>query len=188
MIIPIPLVARITGVNKRFDIARSEARKALKSDPASREARVGLGLMAVQNGDRKAVAEQYAELVSRRKGYYIISSGRLLGLLTHTMGKTDIATTHFEDAYTFSKKGGYLPELAWTCCAWAEAPHISENTAAKHTSNIFAKTKSGNRTKTFFQNIIRLTAIMARPYTLNWLLPFKKGDDGESQSTPRRNR
>ncbi len=46
---------------------------------------------------------------------------RLLGLLAQTMGSPDLAAEHFEDALGFCRKGGYRPELAWTCCDYADA-------------------------------------------------------------------
>ena len=36
------------------------------------------------------------------------------------MGKLDDAMAHFEDALTFCRKAGYRPELAWTCCDYAD--------------------------------------------------------------------
>jgi DNA-binding CsgD family transcriptional regulator len=45
----------------------------------------------------------------------------LLGLLSHTVGNLDRATIHFEDALAFCRKAGYRPELAWTCCDYADA-------------------------------------------------------------------
>ena len=44
----------------------------------------------------------------------------MLGLLAHTMGDLDQAMTHFEDALAFCRKAGYRPELAWTCCDYAD--------------------------------------------------------------------
>ena len=46
--------------------------------------------------------------------------GRLLGLLSQTMGNFDQAMAHFEDALAFCRKAGYRPELAWTCCDYAD--------------------------------------------------------------------
>ena len=51
---------------------------------------------------------------------FVIPSDRILGLLAHTMGSPDQAAAHFEDALTFCRKGGYRPELAWTCCDYAD--------------------------------------------------------------------
>jgi hypothetical protein len=49
-----------------------------------------------------------------------IQEDRLLGLLAHTMGDLDKASEHFEDALAFCRKAGYRPELAWTCCDYAD--------------------------------------------------------------------
>ncbi len=45
---------------------------------------------------------------------------RLLGLLSQTMDNPDLAVAHFEDALAFCRRGGYRPELAWTCCDYAD--------------------------------------------------------------------
>ena len=45
---------------------------------------------------------------------------RLLGLLAHTMASLDPAAGHFGDALAFCRKAGYRPELAWTCCDYAD--------------------------------------------------------------------
>ncbi len=45
---------------------------------------------------------------------------RVLGLLAHTMGRLDQAAEHFEYALAFCRKAGYRPELAWTCCDFAD--------------------------------------------------------------------
>ncbi len=45
---------------------------------------------------------------------------RLLGMLAQTMGNLDPAAAHFEDAVTFCRKAGYRPQLAWTCCDYAD--------------------------------------------------------------------
>ncbi len=36
------------------------------------------------------------------------------------MGNMDQAAGHFEDALVFLRKAGYRPELAWTCCDYAD--------------------------------------------------------------------
>ncbi len=51
----------------------------------------------------------------------VSSVDRLLGLLSQTMGNLELAATHFEDALAFCRKAGYRPELAWTCCDYADA-------------------------------------------------------------------
>ncbi len=49
-----------------------------------------------------------------------ISTDRALGLLSQTMGNLEKASTHFEDALAFCRKAGYRPDLAWTCCDFAD--------------------------------------------------------------------
>ena len=36
------------------------------------------------------------------------------------MGRLDLAAEHFEEAMIFCRKAGYRPELAWTCCDYAD--------------------------------------------------------------------
>ena len=48
------------------------------------------------------------------------SVDRLLGLLSQTMGDLGQAIAHLEDALAFCRKAGYRPELAWTCCGYAD--------------------------------------------------------------------
>ncbi len=36
------------------------------------------------------------------------------------MDDLDRGAIHFEDALTFCRKAGYRPELAWTCCDYAD--------------------------------------------------------------------
>ena len=36
------------------------------------------------------------------------------------MGNPELAAQHFEDALAFCRNGGYRPELAWTCCDYAD--------------------------------------------------------------------
>ena len=36
------------------------------------------------------------------------------------MGKLDDAQTHYEDALAFCRKAGYLVELAWSLCDYAD--------------------------------------------------------------------
>ncbi len=44
----------------------------------------------------------------------------MLGLLAQTMGNSDQATAHFEDGLAEIRQAGYRPELAWTCCDYAD--------------------------------------------------------------------
>ncbi len=45
---------------------------------------------------------------------------RLLGLLAQALGRLETAADHFEDALSFCRKAGYQPDLAWTCCDYAD--------------------------------------------------------------------
>jgi tetratricopeptide (TPR) repeat protein len=84
-------------------------------------ARAALGLLAVLRDDAAAAAEQYGPLQSRAGTIYpSISTDRLLGLLAQTMGNLDKAAEHFEDALALCRRAGYRPELAWTCCDYAD--------------------------------------------------------------------
>jgi tetratricopeptide (TPR) repeat protein len=122
-----PIIARITGVPDRFAEAKSAANVAISS-PTGRPirvslARLGLALMAVELKDVSASREQYRALESLSGTMFITSSiatDRMLGLLAHTMGDLDVAMRHFEDALVFCRKAGYRPELAWTCCDYAD--------------------------------------------------------------------
>ncbi len=45
---------------------------------------------------------------------------RILGLLSQTTGDADQSAAHFKDALEFCRKAGYRPELAWSCCDYAD--------------------------------------------------------------------
>ena len=49
-----------------------------------------------------------------------MSIDRLLGLIAQTMAEPGQAAQHFEDALTFCRKSAFRPELAWTCCDYAD--------------------------------------------------------------------
>ncbi|MFQ6028297.1 MAG: LuxR C-terminal-related transcriptional regulator, partial [Dehalococcoidia bacterium] len=123
----IPLIARITGLANRLELAEEAAQTVLSSPSVTpgvgQLARAGLGLNAVLKGDRAASEEQYAALKSRRGTMLprgMICCDRLLGLLAQAMGNLDKAPEHFEDALAFCRKAGYKPELAWTCCDYSD--------------------------------------------------------------------
>ena len=119
------MAARISGVVERLGVAEEAAGAVLSSPIATpwvaRHARVGSALIAVQRDDANAAAEQYAALGSQRGTILVdLVTDRLLGLLAQTMGKPEDAVAHFEDALAFCRKAGYRPELAWTCCDYAD--------------------------------------------------------------------
>jgi tetratricopeptide (TPR) repeat protein len=49
-----------------------------------------------------------------------VSNDHVLGLLSQTLGRTEEASTHFEEALEFCRGAGYRPELAETCSDYAE--------------------------------------------------------------------
>ena len=130
----IALIARITGLSDRLDVAEAAAEAVLASPEGATlrwamSARATLGLVAVVRGDGTAAEELYNTLVSSLDGppEVLISFQRLLGLLSQTMGNLAQAMAHFEDALASCRKGGYRPELAWTCCDYADLLRESNN-------------------------------------------------------------
>ena len=125
--IAIPTIARITGVPNRLEIAEAAAESLLLDQSVSpllaMWAKAGMALVAVQKGDQSAAKEHYDYLLGQAGTMLstVSSCDRLLGLLSQTMGNLDRATAHFKDALAFCRKAGYRPELAWTCCDYADA-------------------------------------------------------------------
>ena len=124
--IAVPAIARVTGVSDRLEIAEAAAKGILLEQFANAfvimQAKAGVALLAVVKGDEPAAREHYDHLQEHRgKMIWTVSSvDRLLGLLSQTMGNLDQAAAHFEDALGFCRKAGYRPELAWTCCDYAD--------------------------------------------------------------------
>jgi class 3 adenylate cyclase/tetratricopeptide (TPR) repeat protein len=116
----------ITGVADRFDLAKRAAQTVVSSSFATPAycawARIGPALIAVIQGDGPGCEKLHLGLQPAR-GMLLssITVDRVLGLLAQTMGQLDKAAEHFEDALAFCRKAGYRPELAWTCCDYAEA-------------------------------------------------------------------
>ncbi len=123
----IPAIARITGIADRLDLAEDSAQAVLLNETSvplyKILARAGLAMIAVQRGDGEKSGVQYAELAPHPGFMFpggMMGADRLLGLLSQTMGNLDQAGDHFEDALAFCRKAGYRPELAWTCCDYAD--------------------------------------------------------------------
>ena len=81
-------------------------------------------MVAVIEDDSTRAEEHYGYLELWR-GHLITGSAvsnvdNLLGLLSRAIGKLDDAQTHFEDALALCRKVGFRPELAWTCCDYAD--------------------------------------------------------------------
>ena len=126
--IVIPMVAWISGVADRLDVAEAAAEAVLSSPSATPlvacMARSGLALLAALRCDVVAAGEQYTAL-EPKQGTMLplpmaMAADRVLGLLSQTMGKLDQAAAHFEDALAFCRKAGYRPELAWSCCDYSD--------------------------------------------------------------------
>ena len=116
----------ITGNNDRLEIADAAAEAVISSNSGARLwtelARIGKGMLAVQRGDAVKARETYRAFTSADTTHIstFIAFDRLLGLLAQTMGEPNTAATHFHDALALCRKAGYRPELAWTCCDYAD--------------------------------------------------------------------
>jgi len=124
----ITLVARITGVLERLDVAETIARTIILSPTATPALGSGataiLALLAVLRDSSEDAKQHYPAMASWRIGIAggasAVCAQRLAGMLAQTMGDVDQAATHFEDSLTFCRNAGYRPELAWTCCDYAD--------------------------------------------------------------------
>jgi len=117
----VPIAAKITGAVDRLNVALSAATLVLEHPQSPtlsiNQSQAGLGLGAVLSDDANLAAKKYdiVKTWPHTFMFFSISADRLLGLLTQTMGKLDLATAHFQDALTFCRNGGYRQELAWAC-------------------------------------------------------------------------
>ncbi len=121
------MVARVTGDSGVLALAESNAVNLLKSADHlppwwERAPNLSLAIVAVERGDKDPAERLYRSLLSTHQYYaWPLCSDRVLGLLSQTMGNLDQAETHFEDGRAFCRRAGYRPELAWTCCDYADA-------------------------------------------------------------------
>ena len=123
----IPWAARLTGDDQRFDIAYA-AIEAVSSHGASiplvnEFINLSTALLAVHRGDAVAIRNRY-DAISDNKHFGLavfIGLEPVLGLLAHSMGEPDRASTHFEDSLDFCRKAGFRPRFAWLCCGYADA-------------------------------------------------------------------
>jgi hypothetical protein len=67
-------------------------------------------------------AGRYYEIIKPHRGSVsdYVQLDRVLGLLARGMGRHETAAAHFEDAIAFCRRAGYLPDLAWSLCEYAE--------------------------------------------------------------------
>ncbi|MDP6512568.1 MAG: protein kinase, partial [SAR202 cluster bacterium] len=126
-IMMIPLFARVSGATDRVDAAETLAKEILSLPSSSNNymiwARAGLALVAIQRSDEESAIELYSSLTPERGTQFlspVFCADRLLGLLAQTMGNLDDSETHFEDALAFCRKAGYVTELAWSLCDYAD--------------------------------------------------------------------
>ena len=124
----IPMAARITGEESGLDVAKTTAEAIIASQTFHEpvpltiaNANECLSMIAVVRQDARMAHEHYAALNSVRAAEFwgLMGTDRLLGLLAHTMGSVDQSVKHFEDSLAFCRKG-FRPELAWTCCDYAD--------------------------------------------------------------------
>lgn len=124
----IPVIARITGDDHYLKIADAAAETVLSAPSATPIVttwiRHALGQLAVLRQDPKSAEEIYSGLIPLQHGRLYtavdIVFDRLLGLLAVTIGDLDRGSAHFGDALIFCRKAGYKPELAWSCCDYAD--------------------------------------------------------------------
>ena len=124
----IPLIARITGSMDLLDVAETSAETVLSSASKIGHitlfASIGLAVLATCLNDASRAKEQYAALESRCGTFLPFSMvvvDRVLGLLASTMGNLHQAISHYEEALVLCRRARYRPELAWTCCDYADA-------------------------------------------------------------------
>lgn len=120
------MIARSAGIGDDMEVAERAAEAVLSAASTTvglaADVGVGLALLAVHRGDAAGAREHYSGLGSSRRYmlFASIAGDRLLGPLAQTMGAHDDATSHFDDAIALCRNAGYRPELAWTCCDYAD--------------------------------------------------------------------
>ena len=138
----VPIAASITGSSNHLASAKEAAKRILENPQSTAlwtgQSHAGLALIAVCTGDKESAANEYPFLKGWRSSlrFFSISSDRLLGLVSRTMGETDQAATHFEDALSFCQKGGYRPELAWAYHDYAKT--LMERNAAGDSTRVIS--------------------------------------------------
>ncbi|MCI0830090.1 MAG: AAA family ATPase [Chloroflexi bacterium] len=122
------VAAMMTGNLDRLDDAERISIAVLSSPSVSplfaQRANAGLAITAILRNDTNMAAQQYDLLIPAEGTLLVGGFGavdRFLGLLSQTLGNLDQAAAHFDDALAFCRRAGYRPELAWTCCDYADA-------------------------------------------------------------------
>ena len=123
----VPLVGRTTGMLENLQVPQMVVETILIESDATPYvttwARACLGLIGTLQGDIQMVEVQY-DALGLLSGIMLpggtVSGDHILALLSHMLGNPDKASGHFEDSLSFCRKAGYRPELAWTCCDYAD--------------------------------------------------------------------
>lgn len=138
---PLALATRTAATPELLDEAEWFAKAVQSTSPGSPSltelSDVVQGFISVARGDIEAASNIYVSILPRRGLANAIvgtSHDRLLGLLAHTAGRPDDASSHFEDALEFCRSSGYRPELAWTCHDYAEM--LSDRRGRWHPSKV----------------------------------------------------
>ena len=104
-----------------------------------------MGLFAVSEANATEAEAQYNELThtaGTMRLFPTLAGDRILALLAYTMGNQDAAFRHFEDSLSFCRKAGYRPELAWTCCDYADALFQRASTVSAPTESVEDRAKA----------------------------------------------
>ena len=109
------MIAQIAGNDDWLNVAEARANAVLSAAVglySTTMARVSLALIAVQRNDLQAADEQYAVLASTPGlMVFYVSTDRVFGMLSMTLGRLDQAVDHFEDALAFNRRAGFRPGL-----------------------------------------------------------------------------
>ena len=121
----IPIIARISVNLECLEVSQEAARVVYSvqvEDAGAHGVRLGQALLSVLRADIKAANEHYSALegTPRYMNGPILCSDRTLGLLSHTLANYNKASEHFEEAQSFCLNANFRPELAWTCCDYAD--------------------------------------------------------------------
>ncbi len=117
-------VGRVTGRRDLVEAASEAARVVVESSKQTRFvahlAQLGLAETAALDGDAALARQVYRYLKSSQHTIVQdIQIDRVLGRMATLFNVVD-AAGHFEDALAFCRKAGYRPELAWSCCDYAD--------------------------------------------------------------------
>ena len=124
--VAIPAVARITGTLNNLEIAEFAIDTILSSPAAPPlvvfHAKTGQALLAIHHGDQTTSEEvyEYFNALLGRVRIWVMTTERLMGLLSITLEENEQANTHFENSLLLCREQGLNPELAWTCCDYAD--------------------------------------------------------------------